>query len=187
MFRICNMARHQNLLGELTNSYLDRLQQQVDETSNLSMLEGSEVVCCAQSESSHQLRMSSKLGARSPFYYTASGKALVAYLPKEQRDKILKETRFEKFTINTICSIESMLQEFDVIRKRGYSLDNEEREEGIICIAAPLFDAFGDAIASVCVSGPSYRLRDKGLHNIGQTVKGIADELSVKLGYQPEA
>lgn len=185
IFRICNMARNQNLLGGLTNSYLERLQQQVGETSNMAILEGSEVVCIAQSESSRLLRMFSQLGSRSPYYYTAGGKALVSYLPKPQRDKILQQTEFKKFTENTICSVESLLQEFDLIHSRGYSLDNEEREEGVICIAAPLFDSFGDAIAAISISGPSYRLREKGVHTIGQIVKETATDLSIDLGYQP--
>lgn len=186
MFRISNQAKKQNLLGGLTMSHLERLRDELSETANLSMLEGSDIVCIAQVESGHMIRLFSRPGSSSPFYFTAGGKLLVACQPRESWDGYISKVRFEKYTGNTILSINELRDELEETLRRGYGVDNEEREEGVVCIAAPVFDAYGEAIAAMSISGPAYRIGDR-IDEIGQKIKEAAGELSKSIGYNPES
>ncbi|MGE5630007.1 MAG: IclR family transcriptional regulator [Caulobacteraceae bacterium] len=183
LFRISGMAKRQNVLANLAQPYLDKLRAAVNETSNLLVLDGSEVIYIAQSESTKLLKMFTQLGAKVPLYCTGGGKLLLSYKPQEYQELILNKTTFQKYTKNTLSSKEELLKEFEIIKKQGYAIDNEEREDGVTCVAAPVFDCYGEAIASMSISGPSYRLKEKGLDKIIPNVILEAKELSNSLGY----
>ncbi|MGI5998306.1 MAG: IclR family transcriptional regulator [Lutispora sp.] len=183
LFRICGMAKRQNALASLAQPYLDKLREMVGETSNLVVLDGNEVIYIAQSESTKLLKLFTQLGAKVPFYCTGGGKAILSYQPKKVQDLVLNNTNFIKFTGNTLSDINELVRELDIIRQQGYAMDNEEREEGVTCIAAPVFDCYGEAIASISISGPTYRLKEKDLSTIINNVIDVAKELSESLGY----
>lgn len=183
LFRICGMAKRQNALASLAQPYLDKLREMVGETSNLVVLDGNEVIYIAQSESTKLLKLFTQLGAKVPFYCTGGGKAILAYQPKKVQDLVLNNTNFIKFTGNTLSDINELVRELDIIRQQGYAMDNEEREEGVTCIATPVFDCYGEAIASISISGPTYRLKEKGIATIIKNVTDTAKELSESLGY----
>ncbi|WP_372997155.1 IclR family transcriptional regulator [Lutispora sp.] len=183
LFRICGMAKRQNALASLAQPYLDKLREMVGETSNLVVLDGNEVIYIAQSESTKLLKLFTQLGAKVPFYCTGGGKAILSYQPKKVQDLVLNNTNFIKFTGNTLSDINELVRELDIIRQQGYAMDNEEREEGVTCIAAPVFDCYGEAIASISISGPTYRLKEKGITTIIKNVTDTAKELSESLGY----
>lgn len=186
LFRICGMAKRQNTLASLAQPYLDKLREMVGETSNLVVLDGNEVIYIAQSESTKLLKLFTQLGAKVPFYCTGGGKAILSYQPKKVQDLVLNNTNFIKFTGNTLSDINELVRELDIIRQQGYAMDNEEREEGVTCIAAPVFDCYGEAIASISISGPTYRLKEKGITTIIKNVTDTAKELSESLGYVEE-
>ena len=186
LFRISGMAKRQNVLANLAQPYLDKLRETVGETSNLVVLDGSDIVYIAQSESTKLLKMFTQLGAKVPLYCTGGGKVLLAYQFKKVQDLILSKSNFEKYTKNTLASAEDLTKELEAIKKQGYGIDNEEREEGVTCIAAPVFDCYGEAIASISISGPTYRLREKQIPSIIKNVTDIARELSTSLGHVVE-
>ena len=177
------MAKRHNALASFAQPYLDELREMVGETTNLVVLDGNEVVYIAQSESTKLLKLFTQLGAKVPFYCTGGGKAILAYQPKKVQDMVLSNTNFIKYTTNTLSDMEQLKKEFDIIRKQGYAIDNEEREDGVTCIAAPVFDCYGEAVASVSVSGPTYRLKEKDFSAIIRNVKEVAKKLSMHLGY----
>jgi DNA-binding IclR family transcriptional regulator len=183
LFRISGMAKRQNVLASLAQPYLDQLKELVGETCNLMVLDGSDVVYIAQSESTNLLKMFTQLGAKVPLYCTGGGKVLLAYQPVKIQDLILGKTSFEKYTKNTLASAQDLKNELEVIRRQGYAIDNEEREEGVTCIAAPVFDCYGEAITSVSISGPTSRLKEKGMDKIIKNVLLISENLSARLGY----
>jgi DNA-binding IclR family transcriptional regulator len=183
LFRISNMAKRQNSLVTLAQPYLDKLRVIVDETSNLLVLDGNEVVYIAQSESTKLLKMFTQLGVKAPLYCTGGGKVILAYKPLDFQEFILSRINLEKHTKNTIVTVEGLQKEFENIRKQGYAIDNEEREEGVTCIATPIFDCYGEVIAAISISGPSYRLKEKDLSKIIPDVVLTAKELSAGLGY----
>lgn len=185
IFRISGKAKGNNVLANTAQQYLDKLRVIVDETSNLVVLDGNEVVYIAQSESTQLLKMFTQLGAKVPFYCTGGGKLILAHKPQSYQDFILENMDFKKFTRNTLSTADDLRKEFEVIKIQGYAMDMEEREEGITCAAAPVFDCYGEVIAAMSISGPTRRLKEKGLEGIIKHVIDIANELSFSIGYSP--
>jgi IclR family KDG regulon transcriptional repressor len=101
----------------------------------------------------------SKMGVTAPLYCTATGKAIMAYLPEIELDEIFRDG-FHKFTERTITDKDSMIVELDNIRNRGYSIDNMEHEYGIKGIGIPILNSKGYPIAAISISGPSLRFDD---------------------------
>jgi DNA-binding IclR family transcriptional regulator len=182
MFRISARAQNHNPLGKLAQPYLDRLSRELQETANLGVLEGGEIVCSAQAEGPKMSRIIAKIGGRAAFYHAAGGKMLVSLKPREVWDGLIRDVRFEKYTENTILSMSDLVKELEITRKRGYGVDNEEREEGVVCVAVPLYDAYAEPIASISISGPSVRV-GKRVEEVVERIREVADELSAELGY----
>ena len=186
LFRISSVAKNQNNLANIAQPHLDKLKENVGETSNLVVLDNSKTVYIAQSESNNLLKMFTQLGARVPFYCTGAGKAILAYQSEEVQKYTISKTSFNKYTKNTLTTEEELINEFKIIRIQGYALDNEEREFGVTCVAAPVFDCFKEAIAAISISGPTSRLNEKGIKNIIHQVMGASESLSFDLGYVKE-
>lgn len=113
----------------------------------------------------HPLRMAPQIGLRQPSHCTSLGKALLANLPEEKLNIFLNRGNFQKQTEFTITTAERLRAELDHIRKVGFALDQEETENGICCVAAPLRDTKG-VIAAISISGPSSRIRSKGVDTV---------------------
>jgi IclR family acetate operon transcriptional repressor len=96
----------------------------------------------------------------------------------------LLENRLEPRTPHTIIKPQALREELRRIRERGYSFDNEEMEEGVICIAAPIFDRSGQAVAAISISGPGSRLKDGHISEAIEPVVAAATEVSGRLGYK---
>jgi IclR family KDG regulon transcriptional repressor len=186
LFRISSVAKNQNNLANIAQQHLDKLKESVGETSNLVVLDGNCIVYIAQSESTNLLKMFTQLGAKVPFYCTGGGKAILAYQSEDVQKYTIIKTAFNKYTKNTLTTTEELINEFKIIRIQGYALDNEERELGVTCIAAPVFDCYGEAIAAISISGPSSRLNGKGIKNLIHHVMNASDNLSFDLGYVKE-
>ena len=99
------------------------------------------------------------LGEHAPMYCTGLGKAMLAFLPENERQLYMPK-RFAKFTENTILSEKELLIDLQKTRERGYSIDNMEHEYGVKCFAVPIFGNDGRVIAAISVSGPSLRFDD---------------------------
>ncbi len=183
LFRICGLAKNQSVLANTAQPYLDKLREKVDETCNLAILDGNNIMYIAQSESTKLLKMFTQLGAKVPFYCTGAGKALLAYQPLDIQHLIISGTNLVSYTENTITTPEGLTGEFDSIKEKGYALDNEEREYGVTCVAVPIFDCYGEAVAAISVSGPTARLKKKEIIKLIGSVRVAANELSHNLGY----
>jgi IclR family acetate operon transcriptional repressor len=177
VFRIAEQGKRQNLLGNIAKSHLEQLQQIVHETSSLAILDDIDMRCVEQSEAQRELRMFSKPGVSIPFYCTAGGKLLVSLQPRDCWMNYISRVRFEKCTKNTIVSVDDLVSELEITRERGYGIDNEERAEGIVCIAAPVRDHDGEPIAAISISAPAYRMKDR-IDEVAGHVIAAGEELS---------
>ena len=182
LWKIGKMAREQNHLTTYIQPYLRKLRELTGETSNLTVLDNSEIIYIAQEESEKLVRMFTKIGARAPLYCSAAGKVLLAYQPEEKQESIIKGLRFNKFTENTITSSKALKKELEEIKKMGYAFDNEERELGVECIAAPIFDFDKQVIAAVSVSGPKARFDQESIERFITNLLDITCEISNNLG-----
>jgi DNA-binding IclR family transcriptional regulator len=111
------------------------------------------------------------------------GKAILAFLPEERINEILRRTKFERFTQRTIASADALRTEIEKTRRRGYAVDDEELEEGLRCIAVPLLDAQRLPVAAVSISGPSFRVTAQKLPSIANHLLQCVRGISVDMGY----
>ena len=162
--------------------YMRRLMEQSGETANLAILDGTEAVFIAQVQCREMMRILVKLGSRVPLHASGVGKAIFASLPDEQIDAILKVKGLPRITPHTIVAPETMWAALKVIRHRGYSFDDEEHAPGTRCVAATIYDEYAEPLGAISLAGPSSRLPDERIKQLGLIVAHIAEELTRKLG-----
>lgn len=162
---------------------LHELMMKTGETVHLGVLDGAEVVYIEKVESLNPVRMFSRIGRRMPCYCTGLGKAVLAYLPEERVEEALAHGMLRR-TANTITSPEEMKRELARVRELGYAIDNVENEEGIACVAAPIFDHLGRPIAGLSIAGPSMRVGPERFEELGALVKKTAMDISRRMGYR---
>lgn len=172
-------------LRDIVIPLMDELSNWSGETVHLGVLDGNEVVSIESSESSQSLRMASLIGKRVCLHSTGIGKAILAFLPDEMIERIIKEKGLPVFTPNTIRDRDSLWKEIQTIRKQGYAVDNEENEIGVRCVAAPIRDHSGQVIASLSISGPASRITEEKIPSFAQKVIEVCQKISKQLGYNP--
>jgi len=178
-------VRHNLELSRVSPPLLKRLNESLDETVQLTILNGDEVLYLEGFESSKQLRTFFALGDRAFLHCTAVGKAILAFLPGSEIERIIAGKGLKKYTSNTLVDKERLLEDLRATVARGYSIDNMEHEEGVRCVAAPIRNREGRVIASVSVSGPANRIMPERDAEIAEQVIKTAGEISRRLGYQP--
>jgi len=162
--------------GTWARPYLTQLVDQVEETANLAVLDGDEVVYVAQVPSKHSMRMFTEVGRRLLPHGTGVGKAMLAQLPRGEARMLLERTGLPAYTPNTITDVDELLASLDRISAQGYALDESEQELGVRCIAVPLVGA--PTLSAVSVSGPEGRLTKDAVERILPEVLAIAKRLS---------
>jgi DNA-binding IclR family transcriptional regulator len=162
--------------------HLRRLADQTQETVNLAVVDGDAVVYIHKEEGSLAVKMSAQLGSRRPLHCTALGKAYLAALPPQELDTLLARLELTRFTAATITQAAALAAELGRIRDRGYALDEEEVEEGVVCLGAPVRDYRRTPVAAISVAGPAYRLRAKA-DRVGALVAETAAAVSRRLGH----
>ncbi len=168
---------------QLARSALIRLCEETEATVHLSQLNGSEVVYLDKVETSRTLPLHSRIGGRAPSYCTGVGKALLAHLHPEQLELILARLELNAFTDNTIVERGQLRRELASIRDVGYAVDSGEHEEGIHCVAAPVFDYKGEVVVAISVTDIKRKIQGNE-DWYARMVKRAADEISHRLGYR---
>lgn len=165
-------------IGPLAQPFLQELMQVSQETANLAILEQNSTMYIHQIPATRMVRMFTKPGNRAPVHATGTGKVLLAYQPAEVVQAIIRQNGLPSITPNTITDLPSLLQELDLIRERGYAVDFEEQEEGVRCLAAPIFSPNGEILAAISLSGPATRLHEAHLEELIPHIKRIAAAFS---------
>jgi DNA-binding IclR family transcriptional regulator len=170
-------------LIQIAKPIMAELALQAQEAVNLAVLNDTEILYIDKVDSPRSVGVMSKVGQRNPVYCTALGKALLAFLPKEEQARILDSIELKPFTPRTITSQRRLAGELKTVRKQGYALDPREIEEDVECIGAPIRNHLGHVIASISISGPQKKIHTtQEKHFIG-AVLGAAAQISSKLGY----
>lgn len=184
-------------LGSRALDYLDlyaaarpvaeELSEELGETIHMGVMDGDSAVYVLKIESRYTIRMYSRVGRRMPLYCTAIGKVLLAFSTDEEREAALKGVRMLAFTKKTLTSRTSLFAELEQVRERGFAIDDEEREEGLHCIGAPIFDYTGAVVAALSVSWPGFRYsRGEEGEKVNKVTEAAA-RISAVLGYSEEA
>jgi len=170
---------------DIAKPHIKRLSEKTNEVVHLVSIEKDEIVYIDKIESTNTIRMHSYIGKRIPIYCTAVGKAYMAHLDEYEFLKLWNEIvgKLIKFTENTILSKDSMLSEINTIKSNGFAIDNEENEEGVICVAAPIFNYDKSVKYAISISTPKMRIDEDKIKSFGRLVKETAKEISKDLGY----
>lgn len=163
--------------------YLEDLNRQTRETIHLTLRHGLLAVYVEKLDSPEQLRIYSRIGATVPLYCTAVGKILLAYMPDDERERALPQLGIERFTPNTVGSLQELEAELYRVRKNGYACDLEEHELHIRCIAAPVWDHEGKVSASVSITAPMVRMTVTRLRQLAPLIQTAGLQISRALGY----
>lgn len=184
LFELGNRARANLEIRKVASPFLKGLNLKLDETVHLTVLDNEEVLYVECFESTKHLRTYSVIGVRAPLHCTAVGKAILAFLPEHNVERIIRTKGLEKFTENTIADKYLLLEDLKKITRRGYAVDDMEHEEGVRCVGAPIRDHRGAVFASISVSGPSQRITPDRIPEIAKMVVWTGNEISGRVGYQ---
>lgn len=169
-------------LRTVARPHLEAIRAAVDETTNLVALDGLDAVYVDQVESRHAVRLFAEPGKRVAAHATGAGKAMLAYQDETLLAKLYTEPRLDRLTSHTLTASTALKTEMARVRRRGFATDNEEYEEGVSCVGAPIFDNLGNACAALSVSAPTPRLRRWGIPDLGKLLVRHAAEASRELG-----
>ncbi|MGH9583629.1 MAG: IclR family transcriptional regulator [Bryobacteraceae bacterium] len=169
---------------EIARPHLRALAEEAGETAHLAVLREGEIVSIVKAESTQNLRTPITVGTRTPAHCTSLGKAILAFGPSDRADSFLKDRKLKAYTSKTITSHLRFKAELRAIRERGYSVDDEEREIGLRCIAAPVWNSVGEVIAAISIAGPAFRITEERVSRLSRMVMGMAGRISSSLGYR---
>ena len=157
---------------------LDALSAAVEETANYVRPESGDVVYVVKRESPHSMRICTQIGQRLPMYCTAVGKAILAFTPETEKRAIISGFTYKAFTKNTVTSDAALLEALDQIVRDGYAVEREEFEYGLVCVAAPVLDAGGRAVAAISCSGPAGRMTDEKIRQCQDALRQHVERLA---------
>ena len=169
-----NHGFNRNNLVERALPVMRALRDLTGETVLLASLYGSEGVVLAQVESNQAVKVTIRIGHHFPLHSAAPGKAILAFLPEEEREMILDQMTFTRFTEETIIERELFEKILIRDRKNGFSFDFGEELEDIRCAAAPILDPQGYPEGAIWISGPASRLTNSKLKKLAMKVKEYA-------------
>ena len=166
---------------------LRALMQETGETANLAVARDGHVMFVSQVECHNSIRAFFPPGTMSPMHASGIGKALLAEMSEAQFASHVKRADLERFTEHTISDPDALWSEMERVRGQGFAIDDQERNIGMRCIAAPVFDWTGEAVAGLSVSGPVSRMIDEDSARMAEAVKKAAAALSDALGADRDA
>jgi DNA-binding IclR family transcriptional regulator len=184
-FAVGQSALSQLDIRRLSLPYLQELNQQTRETIHLTVRHGLFAVYVEKLDSPEQLRIHSRIGASVPLHCTAVGKVMLAFMPQEERERVLRQLDLKRLTPNTVGSQQELRTELYRVEKNGYACDLEEHELHIRCIAAPIWDHTGGMHASLSITAPMVRMPVSRLRQLAPLIQKAGLRISRELGYQP--
>ncbi len=175
-----NAVSSNDILAKVADRCLQPVSDKFQETTLCVVEENGYVVYIGKTESSSSIVLKTRIGTKKELYCTGVGKCYLAFMPQEYTQKMLSKS-LEPKTENTITNIEKMYSELSLIQKNGYAFDNEEYENGIACVAVPVFDKSKRIISAISLTGPTFRIKELDLNEIVLSLKEAANNISKNL------
>lgn len=181
-FRMGSAFLRRTKVVERARQPMEALMRETGETANLGIEVKDEVMFVAQVEALEAIRAFFPPGTKGPMHSSGIGKALLAWYPEDRVQAILTRKGLERFTSLTITSQSSLTRDLARTRERGFAIDDQERAEGMRCVAAPIFNAHGEPVAGLSVSGPAFRVGLSDAGRLGALVRAAADKVTEATG-----
>ena len=185
-----NLLLSQLDLRKEAEPFLRDLAERTKETVHMVILDRNEIVYIDKVETDQHtggLRMASRVGLRNPAHSCAVGKVLLADLSEEGLNNFIKEKDLFKRTENTIADPIQLKEHLKLVRRQGFAIDDEENEKGIRCVAAPIYNEVGRAVAAISISSPAFRITKKIIQEtMKREVMETALKISQRLGFREQ-
>lgn len=169
-------------LVERARPILRRLMETTGETANLGIVQETSVLFVSQVETHASIRAFFPPGTLSPLHASGIGKALLAEMPTERIEQIAQAGGLPRFTERTLTRLADLAGDLEATRRRGHAIDDEEKNIGMRCIAAPVFDVHEEAAAGISVSGPTIRMGPEKSADLAAAVMDAAAALTAAIG-----
>ena len=176
-----------NDLRTLARSHLERLLHLTHETVCVAVPRGLDRVIIEALPAPHELRIEPTIGSRMPVHVGATGKAIMAFMPKEEIERIIELSGLKPVTSASITDRATFLSDLAKVRRQGYAWAVGEGVEGASAVAAPIFDREGSVVGAIVVRGPDIRMPKARLTQFAPLVTNAAERLSRDLGFVPKA
>ena len=176
-------ALSEKKLVEYALGPMRELRDETKETVPLGVLNNGNGIVIEQVSGLHMFKYVLEPGKLFHLHTAAPAKAILAFLPQNEQNRVIKKITFKKFNSRTIVDCDAYKETLTITRQTGYSIDRGEEYEGMHCLSAPIFDQHGYPIASIWITGPSDRILKENFDILGKQVKFYADKISRKFGY----
>lgn len=183
-FKILELAYviNSNLgLHGIIHPYMSSLSAEVNEVVYFALPKGGMIIYLEGAYPSSSYAARSMIGETAEMYCTSLGKAILAFLPPNEASIAINEQSMTVFTPNTIASHDALINELEVVRNRGYSIDNMEHEFGIKCVGVPVFRRNGTLLGAMSISGPSPRFDDQVIEAYASKLRRCSQQISLRL------
>ncbi len=164
--------------------YLKELSLKYNLAAHIAILDGCDAVYIDKFDTVGDIRLYSQIGRRIQVHCSGLGKSLVSGLSDSEIDELMSGYEFTRYTSHTIRSLEEFKKQINEIRRLGYALDDEEHDEQIRCVAAPIYDYRDNVIAAVSVAGPTDIISREKDAEIGAFVRNISKKISRRMGHK---
>ncbi|WP_298850183.1 IclR family transcriptional regulator [uncultured Ruegeria sp.] len=180
LVRLAHAAWTQSSLAPIARPFLDMLSRETGETVHLAQLDSSQVLYVDKRNAAQPIEMYSQAGKVGPAYCTGVGKAMLAYLDEDALNRAISQQSYHRFTDKTLTSEQVLREDIDRIRSRGFAIDDEEHEPGIICIACPVLTSNGRILGAISVTGSTERMDFKQLEAWVPRVQRVAEQIGAE-------
>jgi IclR family acetate operon transcriptional repressor len=163
--------------------FVERISEDTGETVHLAVLQGDAIITLLKREGRHAVRVDTgALGASDAAHATATGKAMLAWLPEHEIRRVLAVQGMTRFTPNTITDAGAFIKELQLVRRHGHAVDREEFQPGVVCIGAAIRNHLGAVVGAISASAPTLRATDEHLARVRDGVMAAARALSAEFG-----
>jgi IclR family acetate operon transcriptional repressor len=170
-------------LPRKAQAHIDRINSVTGETVHLAVLQADTIVTLVKREARHAVRVDTGMVGRSDApHATATGKAMIAWLPEDQIRRMVSPGAMKRFTQKTITDFATLVEELRLVRRNGHAMDREEFQPGVICVGSAIRDHSGAVVGAISASAPAMRATDEHLDLMRQEVIAAANALSAELG-----
>ncbi|MBN1224828.1 MAG: IclR family transcriptional regulator [Candidatus Aminicenantes bacterium] len=186
-FELGQSVIHHTGLIDVARPHMLELSRNAGESVNLGTLDGIDALCIDRVEGKNPLKVDQPVGSRYPAYVSAFGKAMLAFLPDEERDSLLRAHKLIRLTNRTLRSRAALEEDLKESRERGFATDDEEAVLGIRCVGAPIFSYSDRIVAGISVAAPASRIDDRKIRQLSRLVMRTASLISMDLGMRRES
>jgi len=187
VLRLAGATRSRMDVVQESRAVTTELAARVGETVNVVILSGCETLYLDQVSGPSALQIHNWVGQRNPIHATANGRVLLAHVSAAERETVIAtatgpDGALSRLTEHTLVTREALLADLEQVRDRGYAVARDELEIGLTAVAAPVRGAAGEVIASLSVSGPTFRIEDR-LDAVAAEVSRAAQTVSLRMGW----